>query len=137
MGKLHRKDSANKMCMAGASVEVGRYDCCKQPDAVKDICKDGAFGTSCSKPVLVSAALQYLQTQVCICLTEFEFILSCRPTEFPFWFGLVLPFVFIYFFNWAIFVLIMWSLARGRLQWLSFKRSFCEGHENTFHFLFL
>lgn len=48
--------------------------------------------------------------------TEFEFILSCRPTEFPFWFGLVLPFVIIYLFNWLIFALIMWSLARKRLQ---------------------
>ena len=32
---------------------------------------------------------------------------SCRATEWPFWFGLILPFSVIYVFNWVIFALIM------------------------------
>lgn len=32
---------------------------------------------------------------------------SCRATEWPFWFGLILPFGIIYVFNWAVFIVIM------------------------------
>ena len=39
---------------------------------------------------------------------------SCRPTAYPFWFGLVFPFLLIYLLNWIIFVLIMVSLIKKR-----------------------
>ena len=35
---------------------------------------------------------------------------SCRATQWPFWFGMILPFLVIYIFNWIMFVLIMISL---------------------------
>lgn len=35
---------------------------------------------------------------------------SCRAEKYPFWFGLVLPFVALYIFNWIVFFLIMWSI---------------------------
>ena len=39
---------------------------------------------------------------------------SCRATEWPFWFGLILPFSIIYVFNWIIFIVIMFQLLRRR-----------------------
>lgn len=39
---------------------------------------------------------------------------SCRATEWPFWFGLVLPFAVIYAFNWTVFIIIMIQLLRRR-----------------------
>ena len=41
---------------------------------------------------------------------------SCRATEWPFWFGLILPFGVIYLFNWAIFVVIMMKLLRRKIE---------------------
>ena len=35
---------------------------------------------------------------------------SCRATQWPFWFGMILPFLVVYIFNWIMFVLIMISL---------------------------
>ena len=35
---------------------------------------------------------------------------SCRVTQWPFWFGMILPFLVVYIFNWIMFVLIMISL---------------------------
>ena len=37
---------------------------------------------------------------------------SCRATEWPFWFGLILPFLAIYIFNWIVFVLILVSVCK-------------------------
>ncbi len=37
---------------------------------------------------------------------------SCRPTEWPFYFGFILPFLGVYIFNWIFFVLIMISICR-------------------------
>lgn len=37
---------------------------------------------------------------------------SCRATEWPFWFGMLLPFSLIYVFNWIMFVVIMASICR-------------------------
>ena len=35
---------------------------------------------------------------------------SCRSTGPPFWFGLILPFLLIYIFNWIVFIIIMTSI---------------------------
>lgn len=40
------------------------------------------------------------------------FYSSCRPVNWPFWFGFVAPFIIIYIFNWVMFILIMVSLCR-------------------------
>lgn len=45
-------------------------------------------------------------------LPQFLHLHSCRAEKYPFWFGLVLPFVAIYIFNWIVFFLIMWSLLK-------------------------
>ncbi len=37
---------------------------------------------------------------------------SCRPTEWPFYFGFILPFVIIYLLNWIVFVAIMVSICK-------------------------
>ena len=37
---------------------------------------------------------------------------SCRPTEWPFYFGFILPFVIIYVLNWIVFVAIMVSICK-------------------------
>ena len=37
---------------------------------------------------------------------------SCRATQWPFWFGLILPFVLLYIFNWVVFIVIMASLIK-------------------------
>ena len=39
-------------------------------------------------------------------------ISSCRPTQWPFFFGLILPFVLVYLFNWVMFVIILASILR-------------------------
>ncbi|XP_064387685.1 adhesion G-protein coupled receptor G6-like [Halichondria panicea] len=36
----------------------------------------------------------------------------CRPTEWPFYFGFILPFVIIYVLNWIVFVAIMVSICK-------------------------
>ena len=38
------------------------------------------------------------------------FLFSCRPTQWPFWFGFVAPFALIYVFNWVMFIIIMVAL---------------------------
>ena len=41
----------------------------------------------------------------------FFFVLfSCRPIQWPFWFGFVAPFALIYAFNWVMFIVIMVAL---------------------------
>ena len=40
----------------------------------------------------------------------FSFLVSCRPTEWPFWFGFIAPFALIYIFNWVMFISIMVAL---------------------------
>lgn len=37
---------------------------------------------------------------------------SCRPSEYPYWFGMLTPFGVIYLFNWALFIIIMISITR-------------------------
>ena len=45
------------------------------------------------------------------CLLRCLFLcFSCRATEWPFWFGHILPFCLIYIFNWAVFAVITTSL---------------------------
>jgi len=41
---------------------------------------------------------------------------SCRPYEWPFWFGFLVPFVIIYIFNWIMFAIIMISLCRHSVK---------------------
>ena len=42
------------------------------------------------------------------------FLFSCRPTEWPFFFGLILPFLVVYLFNWIMFIVIMISICRHK-----------------------
>ncbi len=35
------------------------------------------------------------------------YIYSCRPTDYPYWYGMLVPFGIIYLFNWTMFVIIM------------------------------
>ena len=37
---------------------------------------------------------------------------SCRATEWPFWFGTILPFALVYVFNWIMFAVIMISICK-------------------------
>ena len=37
---------------------------------------------------------------------------SCRATEWPFWFGHIVPFMFVYVFNWVMFTVIMVSICK-------------------------
>ena len=37
---------------------------------------------------------------------------SCRATEWPFWFGHIVPFLLVYIFNWAMFIVIMVSICK-------------------------
>lgn len=46
---------------------------------------------------------------------------SCRPTEWPFYFGFILPFVAVYIFNWIVFVLIMISICKHKQNQNSLK----------------
>lgn len=39
-----------------------------------------------------------------------SFLCSCRPTEYPYWYGMLTPFGIIYLFNWTMFVIIMISV---------------------------
>ena len=39
---------------------------------------------------------------------------SCRIIMYPFWFGLIFPFVVVYLFNWAIFITIIVCLVKNR-----------------------
>ena len=40
----------------------------------------------------------------------FVYLCSCRPIQWPFWFGFVAPFALIYAFNWVMFIVIMVAL---------------------------
>ena len=44
--------------------------------------------------------------------TETPYSYSCRPYEWPFYFGFIAPFVAIYIFNWIMFIVIITSLCR-------------------------
>ena len=39
---------------------------------------------------------------------------SCRVIMYPFWFGLIIPFVVVHLFNWAMFIVIIACLLRNR-----------------------
>ncbi len=41
---------------------------------------------------------------------------SCRPVKWPFYFGIVLPFVLVYFFNIAVFFIVVYSLLKTTHQ---------------------
>ena len=41
---------------------------------------------------------------------------SCRATQWPFWFGMILPFSVIYIFNWIMFFLIITSICCRGLE---------------------
>ena len=45
-------------------------------------------------------------------MLAFSSFTSCRPTQWPFFFGLILPFVLVYLFNWVMFIFIMASIVR-------------------------
>ena len=47
-----------------------------------------------------------------ISLFAFYSFFSCRATEYPFWIGLIVPFVFIFIFNWGVFIVIMGTLIK-------------------------
>ena len=44
--------------------------------------------------------------------TDTPYSYSCRPYEWPFYFGFIAPFVAIYIFNWIMFIVIIFSLCR-------------------------
>ena len=52
--------------------------------------------------------MQYLQLRVDVITILNTY--SCRATQWPFWFGMILPFSVVYISNWIMFVLIMISL---------------------------
>ena len=56
---------------------------------------------------------------------SFLFSFSCRPTEWPFWFGFIVPFALIYVFNWVMFAIIMVALClhTKRTEAMSAKNS--------------
>ncbi len=54
---------------------------------------------------------------------------SCRATEWPFWFGFLLPFVAIYIFDWIMFVIILTSVIKRRS---SNKKMSMQSSEGTF-----
>lgn len=39
---------------------------------------------------------------------------SCRVIMYPFWFGLIFPFVVVHLFNWVMFIIIIVCLAKNR-----------------------
>ena len=45
-------------------------------------------------------------------MSHHTYSFSCRPTEWPFYFGFILPFVLIYLLNWIVFVSIMVSICK-------------------------
>ena len=53
-----------------------------------------------------SALWLYLQLNILLVPSSY------RATEFPYWFGLILPFVIIYIFDWITFIIIMASLVK-------------------------
>ena len=59
------------------------------------------------KAVLFIEVLLDLDVSHCFCC-------SCRATEWPFWFGHILPFCLIYIFNWVVFIAIMANLSRKK-----------------------
>ena len=44
---------------------------------------------------------------------NFVYLCSCRPTEWPFFFGLILPFLVVQIFNWIMFIRIMISIYKN------------------------
>ena len=57
-----------------------------------------------------------LSTKIVILEILFLCLFSCRPIEWPFYFGFLLPFAVIYIFNWVMFVVIMASLCRHSIK---------------------
>ena len=41
-----------------------------------------------------------------------SFVYSCRATEWPFWFGTIVPFIAFYLFNWVMFATVMGSICK-------------------------
>lgn len=39
---------------------------------------------------------------------------SCRATQWPFWFGFLMPFIAVYIFDWIMFIVILTSVIRQR-----------------------
>ena len=50
---------------------------------------------------------------------------SCRATQWPFWFGFLLPFMLLYIFDWIMFIIILVSIMKH-------KRSQREGEKRNF-----
>ena len=48
---------------------------------------------------------------------------SCRPTEWPFFFGFILPFLIVYLFNWIVFIGIMISICKHMWNMTALKMS--------------
>ena len=48
---------------------------------------------------------------------------SCRATEWPFWFGTIVPFLVTYIFNWIMFIAIMVSICKHTRSTLSKSKS--------------
>ena len=55
------------------------------------------------------------------------FLFSCRPIEWPFFFGLILPFLVVYLFDWIMFIIIMISICRHTRNKGTLKRSATGG----------
>ncbi len=56
---------------------------------------------------------------------------SCRVYDIPFYFGILVPFVIVYIFNWTIFVIIMFQLLKKRYS-AKFKESVSKNQNMTF-----
>ena len=65
-------------------------------------------------PVLHQSLLVGCNHTVRIYNVTFNLMLpfSCRATEWPFWFGHIIPFMFVYVFNWVMFTIIMVSICK-------------------------
>ena len=59
--------------------------------------------------IIYKPSCQYYSSSK-LCIT----IHSCRVIMYPFWFGLIVPFVVVHLFNWAMFIIIIACLLKNR-----------------------
>ena len=54
--------------------------------------------------------VQYAHTNTLSLPPPHSLLHSCRATEWPFWVGMIVPFILVTIFNWIMFILIMASI---------------------------
>ena len=47
-------------------------------------------------------------------LLHYIFFCSCQTTQWPFWFGFLLPFLLLYIFDWIMFIIILVSIIKHK-----------------------